>query len=67
MTETTTSKSTHLLRLQEVLKRVPVSRSAWYEGIKTGRFPKPTMLGPRTPAWSDATIEALIHDLAAAE
>lgn len=64
MPETTTPKNTRLLRLQEVLKRVPVSRTAWYEGLKTGRFPKPVMLGPRTPAWPDTAIEALIEDLA---
>lgn len=62
MTDTTT-QSDRLLRLRDVLKRVPVSRSVWYEGLKTGRFPAPVMLGPRLPAWRESTIDALIENL----
>jgi predicted DNA-binding transcriptional regulator AlpA len=39
---------------------IPVSKSAWWEGCKTGRFPKPVKLGPRTTAWAVADIRALI-------
>lgn len=28
-----------LLRLRDVLAIFPVSRSAWYEGVKDGRYP----------------------------
>lgn len=38
----------------------PVSRSAWWEGIKQGRFPAPCRLGPRTVAWSVESIQELI-------
>lgn len=31
----------HLLRLPEVLKIIPVSKSNWWAGVKTGRYPKP--------------------------
>jgi prophage regulatory protein len=26
---------------------IPVSKSTWWAGVKTGRFPKPIKLGPR--------------------
>ncbi len=40
-----------LLRLPQVLAIIPISRSAWWAGVKNGRFPKPTKIGPRTSAW----------------
>ncbi len=58
-------QSETLLRLPGVLQRVPVSRSAWWAGVKTGRFPQPVKLGPRTTCWRSADIDKLIADLAA--
>jgi predicted DNA-binding transcriptional regulator AlpA len=49
-----------LLRLPQVLALVPVSRSTWWAGCKSGRFPKPVKLGPRTTAWRSADITALL-------
>ena len=40
---------------------IPVSKSTWWEGCKTGKFPKPIKLGPRTTAWNVADIRALIE------
>ena len=34
-----------LIRINDVLARVPISRSSWYAGIKDGRFPPPVKLG----------------------
>ena len=34
------------LRLSQVLKIVPISKSAW-QGCKDGRYPKPIKQGPR--------------------
>lgn len=45
---------------------IPVSHSAWWNGIKTGRYPKPVKLGPRTTAWRVEAIRALINGLEAA-
>jgi prophage regulatory protein len=39
---------------------IPVSKSSWWEGCKTGRYPKPVKLGPRTTAWRVSDIRALI-------
>lgn len=30
-----------LLRLKMVLEIIPVSKSTWWAGVKSGRFPKP--------------------------
>jgi prophage regulatory protein len=39
---------------------IPVARSTWWAGVKSGRFPKPIKLGPRTTAWRVDDIRALI-------
>ena len=39
----------------------PVSRSTWWAGVKSGRFPKPVKLGPRITAWRVEDIVALIE------
>ncbi len=40
---------------------IPVGRSTWWAGIKTGRFPKPVKLGPRTTALKVEDIRKLIE------
>ena len=52
---------TGLLRIKQVLKFVPVSRSSWWAGVKSGRFPKPFKLGKRTTVWKACEIIALIN------
>ena len=55
--------ATGFLRLPQVLHIVPISKSAWWEGCKNGRFPKPVKLGPRTTAWKAEDIAALVKQL----
>lgn len=57
----TVKQSESLLRLPAVLKQFPVSRSGWYAGIKAGIYPAPIKLGPRTAAWTQSSIDALIE------
>ncbi len=52
------------LRLQQVLQLIPVGKSTWWHGVKTGRYPQPIKLSKRTTAWSAADIDALIKNLA---
>jgi len=40
---------------------IPVSKSTWWAGIKTGRYPKPVKLGERITAWRVEDIRALIE------
>lgn len=49
------------LRLPQILEIIPVSKSAWWQGCKDGRFPKPVKLGPKTTAWRAEDIAALIE------
>lgn len=38
---------------------IPVKKSAWWAGVRSGRFPKPVKLG-RLTAWRTADIRELI-------
>lgn len=41
---------------------IPVSRSTWWAGCKSGRYPKPSRaLGERITAWHVDDIRALIE------
>jgi hypothetical protein len=39
---------------------IPVSRSSWLNGVKSGKYPKPVKLGERTTAWKVDDIKAFI-------
>ena len=41
---------------------IPVSRSTWLAGVKSGRFPKSIKLGPRITVWRVEDIRSLIHE-----
>jgi prophage regulatory protein len=49
-----------LWRLPTVLAHIPVSRSGWWAGVKTGRYPQPVKLSTRCVAWRSQDIAALI-------
>ena len=57
--------SNALLRLPQVLALIPVGRRARWAGCKSGRYPEPVKLGPRTTAWRAADIAALLEKLTA--
>lgn len=38
---------------------IPVSKSTFWQGVKSGRYPKPVKLGPRCTAWRISDIRAL--------
>lgn len=40
---------------------IPVSKSSWWAGVKSGRYPAPVKLGARTTAWRVSDIRALIE------
>ena len=42
---------------------IPVSKSTWWHGVKTGQFPRSLKLGPRTTVWRVEDINALIATL----
>jgi len=54
-----------LLRLPEVIARVGLKRSAIYQRMSEGRFPKSRSLGPKCAVWIESEIEDWIHGVAA--
>lgn len=50
-----------LLRVKQILKIIPISRSSWWAGVKNGRYPKPFKLSARTTVWRVKDIIALIN------
>ena len=55
--------ATKFLRLPEVQNRTGKSRSAIYQGVNNGTFPKPIKLGgPRAVGWIESEVEAYIQE-----
>jgi prophage regulatory protein len=42
---------------------LPVGRSTFLAGVKSGKYPKPVKLGERTTAWKKADILALLDSV----
>ncbi len=53
---------TGYIRLPDVLRLIPVSKSTWWVGIKAGRYPKGVKLSARVTAWRVEDICALIEN-----
>jgi prophage regulatory protein len=54
---------TGFVRLAHILAPngpIPVSRSTWWAGVQSGRYPQPLKLGPRITAWRVEDIRDLI-------
>ncbi|MFW5886648.1 MAG: helix-turn-helix transcriptional regulator [Bacteroidota bacterium] len=50
------------LRLEQILPDlVPISRSAWWKGVKSGKFPPSIKLSARTTVWRESDIKKLIQ------
>jgi prophage regulatory protein len=52
---------TRLLRLPEVIARVGLRRSAIYQRMSEGRFPRSRSLGPKCAVWVEAEIDEWIR------
>ena len=59
-----TIPETGFIRLAQVLTVIPVGKTCWWEGVKSGRFPKPVKLSERCTAWRAEDIHLLIHRIA---
>lgn len=46
---------------------IPVKKSSWWAGVRSGRFPKPIKLSPRVTAWRVEDIRQLIEAAAAGQ
>lgn len=62
--------STGYLRLSQIIGSpkanppipaiIPIGKTSWWQGVKTGRYPSPIKLGPRTTVWRVEDILALL-------
>ncbi|MEY3759219.1 MAG: hypothetical protein RIR39_710 [Pseudomonadota bacterium] len=44
---------------------IPIGRTSFLNGVKSGKYPKPVKLGERTTAWKVEDIRALISSMGA--
>ncbi|CAN4274315.1 AlpA Predicted transcriptional regulator [Methylophilaceae bacterium] len=63
MTPQKTFPDNGFVRLPQILEVFPVSRSSWWAGVKSGRYPASFKLAKRTTAWRVEDIEALLSSL----
>jgi predicted DNA-binding transcriptional regulator AlpA len=52
-----------LLRLKQVLELIPISKSSWWAGCSSGKYPQPIKLGEKTTVWKLSDINRLIASL----
>lgn len=55
-----------LLRLSSILAPngpLPISKSAFWQGVRDGRYPAPFKLSKRVTCWKAADIAALVANL----
>ena len=57
-----TLPDTGFIRLPKVLDVYPVSRSTWWEGVRTGKYPQAVKLSERVTAWRVSDIRKLIGE-----
>ena len=64
MSSNTPLPDTGFVRLSSILAPsgpIPVSKSTWCAGVKSGRYPASVKLGPRITAWRVEDIRKLIR------
>ena len=42
---------------------IPVSRSSWWSGVKSGKYPQPVRLSEKITAWRTEDIKELIESI----
>lgn len=58
-------KDVWLYRLPQVLARLGISRSTWYDGISRGKFPAGHAISPRLRVWRSDEIDAVVASILA--
>lgn len=54
---------TGFVRLSDVLEFIPVGKSTFWAGVKSGKYPQPVKLSKGVTAWRAEDIRALIGRL----
>ena len=58
----TQQQEDRLIKLPEVLATVGMKKTAWYDGIKAGKYPKPIKRSPRDTVWPMSAIQKIVSD-----
>ena len=64
MSREATTISTGFVRMKAIIGPngpIPVSKSTWWAGVKSGRYQQPIKLGRRITAWRVEDIQAFIR------
>ena len=56
------TKTYEIKRRPEVEAKTGLSRSTIYEKMKSGTFPKPVKLGPRSVGWLETEVDAWLEE-----
>lgn len=72
MNTSNTLPETGFLRVAQIIgdaKRgipaiIPISRTSWWKGVKSQKYPQPIQLGPKTVVWRVEDIRKLIQQAA---
>ena len=48
------------LRLSQILHRIPISKSTWWQWCKDGKAPQPIKLSVRTTVWLESEIDSFL-------
>lgn len=59
------NRSNRVLRVPQVLERVPFRRTTLYQEVRAGRFPQPLKLTPKAIGWLEVEVDAWIAARAA--
>ena len=51
------------MRLPDVLKVIPISKSSWWQGVAKGKYPASYKISKRVTCWKKSDIFALIERL----
>lgn len=50
-----------LLRINQIISGIlPISKTSWWNGVKSGLYPQPVKLGPRTTAWRESDVKRIV-------
>jgi prophage regulatory protein len=59
--QTSSMPLTGFLRLAQIVPAIiPIGKTSWWAGVKSGRYPAPVKLSPRVTVWRVEDIRALI-------
>ena len=50
------------LRIKQVLKLIPVSKTEWWRGVRSGKYPRSVKISKNVTAWRVEDIQKLMEE-----